>query len=229
MKTTTLLLIAAALALPALARADIIVSPHDFSGETWNIKAGDRNTVCGVCHQPHNAQSSIAPLWGHGVTVAAFTMYSSPSLDAPMPTDVGSISRACLSCHDGTVAVNSYGGAIQGGSSVMITNAARIGTDLSHTHPISFDYQDAKSKDAFIKDITTAVLTPDSGTFVTGGRTTIKDFLLNGGTAMECSSCHDVHNQLGTPFDISSNPKLVKIAGTQGGKGSLLCRSCHIK
>jgi ABC-type metal ion transport system substrate-binding protein len=47
---------------------------------------------------------------------------------------------------------------------------------------------------------------------------------------LECTSCHDVHNQEGTPFDIVKNPKLVKIVGVDGqGKGSLLCRSCHNK
>jgi hypothetical protein len=38
-----------------------------------------------------------------------------------------------------------------------------------------------------------------------------------------------VHNQIGTPFDLVTNPKLVKINGTAGGIGSLLCRSCHNK
>jgi ABC-type metal ion transport system substrate-binding protein len=47
---------------------------------------------------------------------------------------------------------------------------------------------------------------------------------------VECTSCHDVHNQSGTPFDITKNPKLVKIVGVDAsGKGSLLCRSCHNK
>ena len=78
----------------------------------------------------------------------------------------------------------------------------------------------------------TQVLTPDSGTFAPGSDMSISGFLLarnNGGHRVECSSCHDVHNQEGTPFDITTNPKLVRIVGTQGGKGSLLCRSCHNK
>jgi hypothetical protein len=233
MKTTTLLALAAALALPALARADIVGSPHDFSGETWNVKNGDKNTVCGVCHQPHNAASATVPLWGHTTTISTFKMYTSPSMDATTPSDVGNISRACLSCHDGTVAVNSYAGGIQGPTSIMISNKANLGTDLSHSHPISFSYNEAQGKDGFLKDSSAAILTPDSGTgsgtFNTGGKTSIKDFLLNGGDNLECSTCHDVHNQLGMPFDITQNPKLVKIVGTQDGKGSLLCRSCHIK
>jgi hypothetical protein len=235
MKTTTLLALAAALALPMLARADIIGSPHDFSGETWNVVPSDANSVCGVCHQPHNARNDVVPLWIHTTSnPQQFTLYTSNAVAGSklnaQPTTIGGVSLACLSCHDGTVAVNSYAGGVKGGSSILLTNSARIGTDLTHTHPISFTYNNALADaDGFLKHTETAILAPDSGTFNTGGRTSIKDFLLNGGDSLESSACHDVHNQLGTPFDITTNPKLVKIVGTQAGKGSLLCRSCHIK
>jgi hypothetical protein len=77
---------------------------------------------------------------------------------------------------------------------------------------------------------TTAVLTPASGTFVAGNDMTVNGFLLGGNNRLECTSCHDVHNQIGTPYDIVNNPKLVKIVGVDGsGDGSLLCRSCHNK
>ena len=61
---------------------------------------------------------------------------------------------------------------------------------------------------------------------------TIQGFLLNGDPNyhLECTSCHDVHNQTGTPYDSTNNPKLVKIVGgIAAGQGSLLCRSCHNK
>jgi hypothetical protein len=118
---------------------------------------------------------------------------------------------------------------------VTITNSALIGTDLTHTHPISFTYDatlvgSGPNQDKFLYNPdTTQVLTPGSGPFVPGNDMSINGFLLNGNHRLECSSCHDVHNQIGTPFDILTNPKLVKINGTQGGKGSLLCRSCHNK
>ncbi len=235
MKTTKLLALAAMLALPTLAGAGIVGSPHDFSGETWNIVPSDPGSVCGVCHQPHNANSSLAPLWIHTSTTATFTMYSTNTvitskMNATPDATPGGVSLACLSCHDGTVAVNSYAGGVKGGSSIFVTNNANIGTDLTHTHPISFTYDSAlATADGFLKDPSQAVLQPDSGTFNHGSDLSIKGVLLNGGNKLECSACHDVHNQQGTPFDITSNPKLVKIVGTQGGKGSLLCRSCHIK
>lgn len=235
MKTTKLLALAAALALPTLAQAGIIGSPHDFSGETWNIVPSDPNSVCGVCHAPHNASFNVVPLWIHTTTESSFTLYQSNNvagskLNAQVTSPIGGVSLACLSCHDGTVAVNSYAGGLKGSSSIMVTNSARIGTDLRHTHPISFEYSPSLvAADGFLNDATDPVLEPDSGIFNAGADTSIRSLLLAGGDRVECSSCHDVHNQIGTPYDITTNPKLVKIVGTQGGKGSLLCRSCHIK
>ena len=118
---------------------------------------------------------------------------------------------------------------------ITITNSANLGTDLTHSHPISLTYDASivgagPNQDKWLYNPDTrTVLTPDNGTFVPGNDMTIKGFLLGANHALECSSCHDVHNQEGTPFDINSNPKLVKINGTQGGVGSLLCRSCHNK
>ena len=216
-------------------QAGILGSPHDFSGESWNITPSDPNSVCGPCHQPHHADSSVVPLWGHTTTSSGFTMYNTNNVTVSKMVAVVSaqptgVSLACLSCHDGTVAVNSYGGTIQGGTGVTITNRANLGTDLTHTHPISFTFNSAvAAADVGVFDPTHAVLQPSSGTFVPGNDMTINGFLLAANQRLECSSCHDVHNALGSPFDITTNPKLVKIVGTQAGKGSLLCRSCHNK
>jgi hypothetical protein len=229
--------------LTLTARAAIVGSPHDFSGQSWNVDAKDPQSVCSTCHTPHHADSSVVPLWSHATTVATFTMYNNANVAAAnlqMTQDAqpAGISKACLSCHDGTVAVNTYGGignTTTHGPAVTITNSALIGTDLTHSHPISLNYDPSKVGPGIGQDQwlwnpnTTPVLTPDSGVFVAGNDMTINGFLLNGRNRLECSSCHDVHNQEGTPFNITSNPKLVKIVGTQAGKGSLLCRSCHNK
>lgn len=232
----TLALATVVLGSPLAARAGIVGSPHDFSGETWNIVPSDKNSTCGVCHQPHHADSSVVPLWIHTTTTPGqFTMYNTNTVPASkmvaaVDSTPGGVSLACLSCHDGTVAVNSYAGGLKGGTSVTITNSANLGVNLTHTHPISFTYDSAlATADGFLNDPATSVLTPDTGSFSHGSDISIKGFLLNGGNRLECSACHDVHNQQGTPFDITTNPKLVKIVGTQSGKGSLLCRSCHIK
>ena len=222
------------------ARAGVLGSPHDFSQQSWNFIASDPNSVCSPCHQPHHADSRVVPLWGHATSTGPWIMYNTNTVPistmkaAPSPTPTGP-SLACLSCHDGTVAVNSYAGGIQGNTAFYITNSAKIGQDLTHTHPISFT-DDANlvgtgpNQDQWLYNPdTTMVLQPDSGKFVPGNNMTINGFLLGGNHRLECSSCHNVHNQQGTPYNIINNPKLVVINGTKGGVGSLLCRSCHNK
>jgi hypothetical protein len=234
--------------LTLTARASVVGSPHDFSGpagSSWNNDPADPKSVCSACHTPHHADSSVIPLWSHATTASTFKMYNTAnvtalgdtatSLQATIAAQPNGPSKACLSCHDGTVAINTYGGVTVGGVGITITNSANLGTDLTHSHPISLTYDASivgagPNQDKWLYNPDTrTVLTPDNGTFVPGNDMTIKGFLLGANHALECSSCHDVHNQEGTPFDINSNPKLVKINGTQGGVGSLLCRSCHNK
>jgi hypothetical protein len=92
-------------ALPAA--AGITGSVHDFSAYGWS-----NGEICSICHIPHNGSTtSDAPIWNHAVSSATYTLYSSSTMDvvAEQPGP-GSYSRMCLSCHDGTVAVDSFGG-----------------------------------------------------------------------------------------------------------------------
>jgi hypothetical protein len=227
---------------PMVTRAGILNSPHDFSQASWNFSnPADPNAVCTPCHQAHHADSRLIPLWGHTTSTGPWIMYNTNTVPVsqmkavPSPTPTGP-SLACLSCHDGTVAVNSYGGGIQGGSASFITNSANIGQDLTHTHPISFTYDanlvgTGPNQDRWLYNPdTTQVLIPDSPAgFVPGNDMTINGFLLGGVHRLECSSCHAVHNQQGSPYNIINNPDLVIINGTKNGVGSVLCRSCHNK
>ena len=112
----------------ALAFGGIQGSRHDFSTEAWN----NEGEICRPCHTPHNAQPQI-PLWNHETTVAAFMLYSSPTLEGT-PEQPREGSKSCLSCHDGSVAVDSYGGNT---GDNYLGGTALIGTDLSDDHPIS--------------------------------------------------------------------------------------------
>ena len=193
----------AMIGLAPASQAQITGSLHDFSAQGWS--GGE---ICIVCHTPHNADTTVAdaPLWNHEVTVAPFTLYSSLTLDAgPMGQPTG-VSKLCLSCHDGTVAEDSFGGLV---GTTFMAGPALVGTDLSNDHPISFTYDDAlASTDGGLH----APSTQASGL---GG--TIDADLLFGGS-MECGSCHDVHNADG-------NPSLLRVANV----GSALCLTCHDK
>lgn len=182
----------------------ILNSAHDFSGETWNTTT----EVCIVCHTPHNADISVseAPLWNHETTAASFTPYSSPTLDATVGQPSAS-SKLCLSCHDGTIALDNFGGTTGGTS--FITGSTLIGTNLLDDHPISFVYDAAlATTDGGLYDPTTA----NSGL----GSTIDADLLFGG--QMQCASCHDVHNGSGESY-------LLRMSNN----ASALCLTCHNK
>lgn len=190
----------------SLAAQTITGSDHDFSGETWN----NTGEICVVCHTPHNANNTVngAPLWNHEVTTTNFSVYQSSTFDGTAGQPDGA-SKLCLSCHDGTVALDNFGGKTSGTN--YVGGEKNFGTDLSNDHPVSFTY------DATLATADGEIYDPTSANSGLGG--TINDDLLIGGK-MECASCHDVHNTVA----INGTKLLVK-----SNSGSALCLTCHKK
>lgn len=245
MKKLNLLLIGAALTIPSISKAavnkGIEGSPHDMSTNSeftvWNTRKG----VCSPCHSAHNTDpAQIAPLWNHATTTGPFTMYSSPTLDAAMPATPTGVALACLSCHDGTLGINAPIGGLGTNTAYYIDPSFKIGPDLHTTHPISFTYDAAlAAKDGQLENPATyhigdpktllTVNTPPvpatwDGTSLTGK--TLNEALLTDGK-MQCTSCHDPHKLIGSA---PSSGIMVKISGQDAtGRGSLICRTCHIK
>lgn len=65
--------------------------------------------VCVFCHTPHgaNTTSGAAPLWNRALpSSSGYTTYSSPNFDSGSTGQPYGVSLACLSCHDGTVALD---------------------------------------------------------------------------------------------------------------------------
>jgi predicted CXXCH cytochrome family protein len=207
-KKSGIILVAAVTMLmsASLSWAVISGSSHDMSTKTWNASG----QICIVCHTPHNAATgtnNLVPLWNHASTTATFAQYVSTSFQGSTDAGraVGAVSKACLSCHDGTVALDSFGGSTAATS--FIGAGANIGTNLANDHPISFAY-------------TTALATSDGGlvsptdlTQVTAGIP-----LYGGSGQLECASCHDVHNK-------ASVGSLLRVSNA----GSALCFKCHSK
>ena len=185
-------------------------TPHDMSSATWNTGAAS-NKLCGTCHTPHNALAvAEAPLWSHTLTTASYTMYTnavSSTFNATPGIAPDGNSKLCLSCHDGTVALNDYVGSTP--NTTMMTGSALVGTDLSNDHPVSFTYDAAlvTADGGGLKAITTNVT-------ALGG--TIEAKMLFGGK-MQCASCHNPHNNQYTSFQRMDNTN------------SELCLACHNK
>jgi hypothetical protein len=191
-------------------------SAHDFSTTAW---AGGR--ICIACHTTHNSDISVleAPLWSHRNSVAAYTPYSSPTLKST-PGQPSGLSKLCLSCHDGTVAVDSFinNGVMRTGT-VNISAANNIGTDMRNDHPVGFLYNAALvALNPSLYDPTTRAANIGSSPIKNG---TIATNLLFAGK-MECSSCHDVHNTY-TVGGLGTG--LLKITAAS----STICTTCHNK
>lgn len=192
-------------------------SKHDFS-----VSGFTGGEICIACHTPHNADATVseAPLWNHALSTATYSLYDSPTMDATdnnqQPTGT---SKLCLSCHDGTVALDSSA------DGITMTGVAAVGADgLSNDHPISFTYNDIlATADGALHNPATTTVTIGSGTDIKTG--TINDVMLIGGQ-IQCATCHDVHNKftVATVAPATSN-KLLRVSNA----GSGLCLTCHNK
>ncbi len=128
--------------------ADIDSTKHDLTG-------GGVDEICVFCHTPHGANDGVeAPLWNRLGSTATYTTYDSTTLDGDVIA-VGSVSAACLSCHDGTqstdVVINGPGSGVfdnqvgiplRGGDRFLDDPSKPdfIGTDLTDDHPIGVQY-----------------------------------------------------------------------------------------
>ena len=103
------------------AMAGISLTKHNLStskpaGAT--IYSSDQTEICIFCHTPHDAiKNNNIPLWNHTLsTTASYGVYTSPTYEATDAARCGwatvaataAVSNLCLSCHDGTVAINSF-------------------------------------------------------------------------------------------------------------------------
>ncbi len=194
----------AALTLASGSRGSIVGTKHDLSSYGWGT-----DQTCKFCHTPHNAQTStLAPLWNRTASTATYTLYgdggSSPTFNATNTiTQPSASSKACLSCHDGTVAMDTFG--TRTGTHKM-GGTSSLGTDMRNNHPISFTY------DAALASTDGGLSVPVSPRFVDAAH---KVPLFN--AKVECASCHSVHDDTNPPFLRVNNV------------GSALCLSCHNK
>jgi predicted CXXCH cytochrome family protein len=167
-------------------------SKHDFSNETWA-----NSTICLPCHVPHNSLPSQGSLWNHEVTNQTFTMYTTVT---GQTGQLSGKSKLCLSCHDGVTAIDSYGGST---GSTLMTGTSVVGTDLTNDHPIGIQYPPPSATVSNYHD------PPQGG---------VKLLDVDGTDQVECSSCHDVHNNV-------NFTKLLRDSQT----GSQICLDCHNK
>ncbi len=211
------------------ALAGVTGSKHDLSSATSavnSIYSSDQQEICVFCHTPHNAlKGDSIPLWNHELSIETYGVYDSPTFDATDAAEIGSgtldettatVSNLCMSCHDGTIAINSF----ENPSNNYTTNtmvgtdaedvmpaasSANLGSALTDDHPVNFTYDTAlATSDGSLVDPTDA-----SGS----GLSNVKLFA----GKVQCASCHDPHDTTNTPF----------LRASMDGSG--LCKDCHTK
>ncbi len=209
--------------------ASIMNTKHNLSvsnstvttNSTGTIKAQAETEVCVFCHIPHQSRPLGKPLWNRSMPTSNYTMYDSDylrrigypdvALDLGTANDTpGALSRQCLSCHDGTVAVGSVfklrrtfmdGNVIamdgvEGDGTIPSTASGFLGTDLTMHHPVGIEYDPAITKNFDVGTRTAELkIIPDSP---------IKLFEYGGKKYVECSSCHDPHKDNGKFLHVDS-------------------------
>jgi hypothetical protein len=243
------------------AQAGIVGSKHDFSSYGWS-----KNQICLPCHAPHaaggeNQTYKAGILWNHTLTTKTkgltFNVYSS-SNSAPTggTTDLDPNSILCMSCHDGTVALDSFGGAT--GTQMMTDGLKGANGDLTGNHPVGTDAAYPTDATGKLSTRTSFVDPQDLGkggyrislpkvdvTTTTNGVTTTTSKYLVG-----CGTCHNPHNGLnqakGEGMLRVPQRQTVTVGGTSALSngvaaslrpagatytvpGSGLCLTCHIK
>ncbi len=206
-------------------------NPHNMSsGSTVGTvralasSSGGTDEICIFCHTPHSAAPQT-PLWsrpdpkgpnGDG----SFPIYnteliaSDPGRTGYDPTDPAypsGTSRMCLSCHDGATSV----GVLLGNQTILMeggltTLSASI--DLASSHPISFFYNN---------DVIINVLDPADYRLPT----VAVDTPLDGAGKMQCTTCHDPHEDTGGDSSYGNLPFWRHNGDTSSYDD--VCESCH--
>lgn len=235
--------VGAIIANPVIGMHDpIIGSKHDFVG--LNKRAGvramggvayaDYGNPCVYCHLPPSEAMTDSAMYGgiegwnrFSPAGENYKPFTSNTLDAQVRSP-NSISLLCLSCHDGTMALDmvlfkpaefktrqdaSLHMKMNGGNNIDSCGkchdgrvahdikAKVLGTDSSDEHPFSLEYGGMNWKDAGFK------MPHKTNGFNNG----VKIYDGN----VECASCHDIHS--------STNEVLLTV------RREILCETCHTK
>ncbi len=197
----------------ASVNGQIVGSAHDFTNAGWAD-----NQICKPCHTPHNAMVvdingyGTDRLWNHSLP-AESQVYNTHEGDYTRNDALDAKSLLCMGCHDGTVALDSFGG-VNGGT--FIFGDALIGTDLTNDHPVGLAGEWPEPTPSYFKDRTLW----ENMTFNGDRMGRLGEMLIGGSPkpVISCVTCHEPHRRGGNDY-------LMRIDNT----GSVMCLACHNK
>ncbi|MCB9849863.1 MAG: cytochrome C [Phycisphaerales bacterium] len=187
----------------AVAQDRVTQTVHNLSvSGPGSIHAADESQVCIFCHAPHHT-SGVRPLWNREIPLASYTIYESSTLDAKPGQPTGA-SKLCLSCHDGTIALGNVLSRADRirmvGGDFIPAGLSNLGTDLSDDHPVSLFY-------------TSGLAASDRQ--LASPQTLPAEVHLDASGQLQCTSCHDPHQNLHGDFLVKSD------------EFGALCTACH--
>jgi predicted CXXCH cytochrome family protein len=204
MKKKYFILLILMLSFPlAMLAQSIVNTVHNMSvSGPGTVKATSESEICIFCHTPHNT-NPVGPLWNRADQGSTYILYSSSTTQAS-PGQPDGASFLCLSCHDGTIALGDVLSrndpiTFSGGVTTMPAGTSNLTTSLADDHPISFIFNSAlAAADGELNDPATLV-----------GPVKLEN------SKMQCTSCHDPHQNNFTDFLVAST------------QNSELCITCH--
>ena len=245
--------------------ANVAATVHNFSSTARDSTGGpsqfrsNQTEICVFCHTPHGG-SLTGPLWNRTNPTSPWQHYDSQTLGSYLGNlannrPVSDESLLCMSCHDGSIAVNHLINAPNAGPSPVkslggddmeiglgFVVGSRIGGspgnemgvgDLRDDHPISFSYDDVwNSADYQGTGAKVGKLHPvafaESPPFSPGEGVRFFNRPMNGlgGNRVECSTCHDPHVEYGSYAGVNMDYAPFLI---MKNAGSNLCLACHNK
>lgn len=195
---------------PGVFAGGIVGTKHDITAIPSQVGAAPgTDSVCVYCHTPHTTNYSPA-LWNKPAISGNYQPYASDTIDGFISPGMGSTTKLCLSCHDGSLAVyvmvtpptdgsgfvTGLSGEPQGwnlDAGGMMLGPSAMDHDFRNEHPVSITYD---TRDRHLINPPPAQYPLYSG-------------------LVECSTCHSVHDNTNPPFLRTSND------------GSRMCMSCH--
>lgn len=145
--------------------AGVFNTKHNLGAMGINAVSNFSGTreICVFCHTPHGGDASAAaPLWNRNLDPTGFQTYDqlgTTTLNASIEP-IGSVSVACLSCHDGTQAMDSlindpgsgrevyaFSNGVWSGQAATVSGRigppgviTNIGKDLTDDHPVGVQF-----------------------------------------------------------------------------------------
>ncbi len=209
-------------ALPPVANAQIRGSAHDFTDKGWSD-----NEICKPCHTPHNAMTVeingyvAGKLWNHALPPQS-QIYKTLVGDLPRDDALDAYSILCMGCHDGTVALDSFGGVngsmFIGNANVGAPHPVRefLSTDLTNDHPVGASGVWPEPEPVYFNPRSTW----ENQTFGNSRMGRLRSMLVDGleRSVVSCATCHEPHRRGG-------HDDLLRIDNTS----SQMCLACHNK